>query len=134
MNRLARLLLAVAPLSACATAPRVVPVAAPVAVIAPATDSATPEEARAKLLALFKASDEASLRLNPLDALFRGDMRYADQFGDTISDDYFAATRTAAERDLAALEAIDRALLNPTDQIAYDTFAFSTRDALKRLD
>ena len=86
------------------------------------------------LFALFKASDEASLKLNPLDALFRGDMRYADRFGDMISDDYFAATRAAAASDLAALAAIDRAVLSPTDQIAYDTFAFGTKDALAKLD
>ena len=94
----------------------------------------TQAQAHDALLALFKASDEASLKLNPLDALFRGDMRYADRFGDFISDDFFAASRTLAEQDLAGLEAIDRGLLSPTDQIAYDTFAFSARDSLARLD
>jgi len=91
-------------------------------------------EAHDALFALFKASDEASLRLNPLEALFRGDMRYADRFGDMISDNYFAASRAAAASDLAALNAIDRSLLSPTDQVAFDTFAFSTRDALSKLD
>lgn len=39
-----------------------------------------------RLAALFAADDEASLKRNPLNALFRGDMRYADQLGDFISD------------------------------------------------
>ncbi len=128
MNRLTLLLCAALPLAACITTPPVAPVAAaePAAV--------TRASAHDALFALFKASDEAGLRLNPLDALFRGDMRFADQFGDMISDDYFNATRAAAERDLAALPAIDRASLSPTDQIAYDTFAFATKETLKRLD
>ena len=65
------------------------------------------------LFAVFKASDEASLKLNPLSALFRGDMRYADRFGDMISDEYFAATRAAGQNDLAALAAIDRVAAQP---------------------
>jgi uncharacterized protein (DUF885 family) len=91
-------------------------------------------QAHDALFALFKASDEASLKLNPLDALFRGDMRFAHRFGDLISDNYFNASRAAATGDLAALNAIDRSLLSPIDQIAYDTFAFSTKDALAKLD
>ena len=129
MNRLACLALMSLPLAACATQP-----AAPVAVAVAAPAAMTQAQAHDALFALFKASDEASLKLNPLDALFRGDMRYADRFGDLISDEYFAATRAAAEHDLAGIQAIDRGLLNPTDQIAYDTFAFSTKDALARLD
>jgi len=86
------------------------------------------------LFALFKASDEDSLKRNPLDALFRGDLRYADRFGDYISDDYFNASRAAATSDLAALQAIDRGLLSPTDQIAYDTFAFTTKDAIAHFE
>lgn len=71
---------------------------------------------------LFKDSDEASLKRNPLNALFRGDLRYADQFGDYITDAYFAAEKKANEDELARLAKIDRAQLNPTDQIAYDVF------------
>jgi uncharacterized protein (DUF885 family) len=132
MNRLAYLALLALPLAACATTPAP-PIAAP-ATPPPPAPAMTQAQAHDALFALFKASDEASLRLNPLDALFRGDMRYADRFGDLISDEYFAATRAAAEQDLAAIRAIDRALLSPTDQIAYDTFAFSTAEALERLD
>ncbi len=131
MNRLALLAIAALPLAACAT-PSVVSVADASAIAAALRTSQS--EAHDALFALFKASDEASLKLNPLDALFRGDLRYADQFGDLISDAYFDASRVAAAHDLSALSAIDRSLLSPTDQIAYDTFAFTAKDVLARLD
>lgn len=86
-----------------------------------------------RLAALFAADDEGSLKRNPLNALFRGDMRYADQLGDFISDEYFANERKAAEANLENLKGIDRAKLNPTDQIAYDVFKQNQLDALKGL-
>jgi len=86
-----------------------------------------------KLKALFAADDEAQLKRNPLGAIFRGDMRYADRLGDFISDEYFANERKAAEDNLAALGGINRANLNLTDQIAYDVFKQSQNDALKGL-
>jgi uncharacterized protein (DUF885 family) len=85
------------------------------------------------LEALFAASDEANLRRNPIQALLRGDPRYADRLGDFLSDAYFDAERKAAEDELAALRRIDRAKLNPTNQIAYDVFAFSRGDTLRNL-
>ena len=86
-----------------------------------------------KLKALFAADDEAQLKRNPLGAIFRGDMRYADRLGDFISDEYFANERKAAEDNLATLANIDRAKLNATDQIAYDVFKQNQNDALKGL-
>ncbi|WP_295495561.1 DUF885 domain-containing protein [Sphingorhabdus sp. EL138] len=86
-----------------------------------------------KLSALFAADDEASLQRNPLNAMFRGDMRYADRFGDFISDAYFANERKAAEANLEALQSIDRTKLNATDKIAYDVFKQNQTDALKGL-
>ena len=86
-----------------------------------------------KLFALFAADDEASLKRNPISALFRGDMRYADKIGDFGTDAYNDAERAAAEKNLADLKGIDRAKLNPTDQIAYDVFAWNQREALKGL-
>jgi uncharacterized protein (DUF885 family) len=86
-----------------------------------------------KLKALFAADDEAQLKRNPLGAIFRGDMRYADRLGDFISDEYFANERKAAEENLAALSSIDRAKLNATDQIAYDVFRQNQNDALEGL-
>jgi uncharacterized protein (DUF885 family) len=100
---------------------------------APAAQSAAQQSEHDKLFALFKASDEASLKRNPLSALFRGDLRYADRLGDGITDEYYAAERAAAEADLAALKRIDRSKLSDTDKIAYDVFEFSTLDTLKGL-
>jgi uncharacterized protein (DUF885 family) len=84
-----------------------------------------------RLFQLFKDSDEANLRRNPINALFRGDMRYADHLGDYITDEYYAAEKAASESDLATLHAIPRAQLNATDQLAYDVFEFTTKDTLR---
>ena len=128
-----RRIAAALPLLALAFASPALAQSAPAA--APAeTAAATPANpAHDALWQLFRDSDEASMRRNPLGALFRGDMRYADQLGDNITDAYFNAERAAAEADLAALQRIDRAALNPTDQLAYDVFAYSQRDALRSL-
>ena len=94
-----------------------------------ATETAATESQ--KLSALFAADDEASLQRNPLSAMFRGDMRYADRFGDFISDAYYANERKAAETNLEALKSIERDRLNTTDKIAYDVFKQNQTDALK---
>ncbi|RYD30163.1 MAG: DUF885 domain-containing protein, partial [Sphingomonadales bacterium] len=76
----------------------------------------------ARLKALFHASDEASLKRNPLNALFRGDLRYADQLGNYYTDAYLTAELAASDADLAALRKIDRAKLTSVNKIAYDVF------------
>jgi uncharacterized protein (DUF885 family) len=86
-----------------------------------------------RLHALFHDSDEANLRRNPVSALFRGDYRYADRLGDFGTDAYFAAEKAAAEQELAALAAIDRDSLNPTDRLAYDVFKFQRESDLRDL-
>ena len=102
-------------------------VAAPATARTVATPPATASTAAGtKLRALFAASDEASLRRNPIQALFRGDLRYADQIGDPFSDAYIAAERAAAQHDLAALATIDRARLSRVDRVAYDVFRQQT--------
>jgi uncharacterized protein (DUF885 family) len=95
--------------------------------------AASVQDAHARLTALFHDSDEASLKRNPLNALYRGDLRYADRLGDYISEAYFNAERAAGEEDLRRLKAIDRAALNPTDRIAYDVFKWQTELALRGL-
>jgi uncharacterized protein (DUF885 family) len=99
------------------------------------TPAAAPaqQSAHDRLFQLFKDSDEASLKRNPISALFRGDLRYADRLGDGITDAYFAGERAAAEHDLTALHAIPRGKLNATDQLAYDVFEYSTEDTLRSL-
>jgi len=115
-------------LAACTTAAPTAQVG-PVPAAAPAP--AVQESAHDRLFRLFRESDEANLKRNPLNALFRGDMRYAEHLGDYITDEYYAAEKAASEHDLAALHAIDRAALNSTDQLAYDVFEFNTLDTLR---
>src|SRR4051812_37240824 len=93
----------------------------------------TAQSAHDQLFQLFKDSDEANLKRNPLNAIFRGDLRYADRLGDNITDEYYAGERAAAEHDLTALHAIPREQLNPTDQLAYDVFDYTTKDTLRGL-
>ena len=95
---------------------------------APTADAAS---SHARLVALFAASDEASLKRNPIQALFRGDMRYSDQFGDFITDGYNVREKAAGEADLAALKAIPRASLNADDRISYDVFKYQTEVGLR---
>ncbi|QXQ06645.1 DUF885 domain-containing protein [Sphingosinicellaceae bacterium] len=119
---IARLLLPVLLLSTA------LPLAAPVAA---ATTAAPNVPASAELKALFAASDEDQLRRNPIQALFRGDMRYAPQFGDFITDAYIAGEKAAGEADLASLRKIDRAKLNADDRISYDVFKYQTEIGLR---
>jgi uncharacterized protein (DUF885 family) len=97
----------------------------------PAPTAAAQASAHARLFQLFKQSDEAGLKRNPLQALYRGDTRYADRLGDLFSDAHYQAEKAAAEHDLAALQAIPRDQLNATDRIAYDVFENQTEETLK---
>lgn len=86
-----------------------------------------------KLKAIFSEDDEASLKRNPLSALFRGDQRYADHLGDYMSDAYYDAERAAAQDNVKKLKSIKQADLNPTDKIAYEVFMRNQEDAIKGL-
>lgn len=97
---------------------------------APAKKALTEDE---RLTALFHESDEANLRRNPINALFRGDLRYADRLGDYVSKEYFDAERAAAEQELAALHQIGRTKLSDVNKIAYDVFERDKKQALKGL-
>jgi uncharacterized protein (DUF885 family) len=122
-------------LGACAATPPPTPASHPPLVESPVPVSAQPQvSAHDRLFQLFKESDEASLKRNPIQALYRGDYRYADRLGDLFSDAHFKREKAAAERDLAALHAIPRAALDATDQIAYDVFEHQTKDTLRGLE
>ena len=119
-------------LAACAT----VDVSAPTTVAQPQQEAApatTQAAEREKLFALFADADERNLKLNPVSALFRGDMRYADRLGDFLTDEYNDASRADAQANLDALAQIDRSALSPTDQLAYDVFAYDQRQSVKGL-
>src|SRR3989337_4393460 len=100
MKRAFLSLAAVSLLALSASAPAQAP-ASPAAALAEQSEGA-------KLARLFHESDEANLRRNPVGAIFRGDLRYADRLGDFISDAYFAAEQKAAEDDLPALSRLAR--------------------------
>ncbi len=129
--RLALLGAAALPLAACATVSEAPVASAPAS--APAPPAAAAQAPHDRLFALFAAADEATLRLNPIAAISRGDLRYANRLTDALTPEYNAALKALAESNLAALEAIDRASLSATDQIAWDVFAYNQRQALKGL-
>jgi len=108
------------------------PLATPARAETEAVETARTDQ-NAALEALFTADDEASLKRNPISALFRGDLRYADQLGDYITDGYFDGERKAAEDNLTALARIDRSALTPVNQIAYDIFKGNQEDTIKGL-
>ena len=105
----------------------------PIAAAQQVSHPATQQSAHDRLFQLFKDSDEASLRRNPLQALFRGDYRYADHLGDLFSDAHFQREKEAAEHDLSSLHTIPREQLSPDDQLAYDVFDYQTKDTLRGL-
>ncbi len=98
-----------------------------------AASATSQDAAHDALFALFEDADERSLALNPMSALFRGDMRYADRLGDYLTDEYSDASRADAQQNLRQLGQIDRSALNETDQLAYDVFEYDQRLALKAL-
>ena len=105
--------------AAAVAVPLAVPASAAIQVAEPV---AAAQSASARLAALFEASDQASLKRNPMDALSRGDSTNAGRLGDYLTDAYSAAERAAAEQDLAALARIDRDALSPSERISYDVF------------
>lgn len=96
------------------------------------TEAATNESA--KLRKIFSDSDEAQLKRSPLFALYRGDTRFGGQFGDFITDQFYAREKAAGEADLSALARIDRSKLNPDDLISYDVFKYQTEMSLRGFD
>ncbi|MEG3179387.1 DUF885 domain-containing protein [Sphingomonas sp. LT1P40] len=87
-----------------------------------------------KLKTLFHESDEASLKRNPISAIFRGDLRYADSVGEFYTEAALMAEKKAAEADLAGLKRIERAKLTRVNQVAYDVFKSDTERGLRGFD
>ncbi|HYW14908.1 MAG TPA: DUF885 domain-containing protein [Allosphingosinicella sp.] len=114
-------------LAGCATSPGPEPIASSPAEAPRATASQA-------LASLFRESDEASLRRNPVNATARGDLRYADRLGDFLSDAYYEGERESARSDLAALAAIDRDSLSADERVAYDVFKWQRAMDLRGLE
>ncbi len=120
-------------LAACATTQEEIASAPVTAPVESAPAGTTQQSAHDALFALFSESDERNLKLNPLNALFRGDMRYADRLGDFLTPEYNDASRADARLNLDLLARIDREALSPTDRIAYDVFKYNQEETLKGL-
>ncbi len=101
---------------------------APAHVLADTSTAVAPSPS-AVLKQLFIDSDETSLKINPLGALYRGDLRYADRYGDPLSDATLLANSAANESDLKRLKAIDRSKLSPSEQISYDVFLYGAEQS-----
>ena len=82
-------------------------------------------------LRLFAAADQRDIELNPIMAIFRGDMRYADRMGDFLTDSHALAGKTATLLNLSELKQIDRSKLSDTDKLAYDVFKYNEERSLK---
>ena len=98
------------------------------------TATAAAETPATRLRALFNASDEGNLNRNPIGRIFRGDLSHAGEFGDGLSDAYFAAEKKAAQDELGALAAIDRNALDANDKVSYDVFKWQRTTDLKGFD
>lgn len=128
IHRLVLMSTAALSLGACATVSE--PARTAAVAVPPAAEQMQAAEHDA-LFALFAAADEADLRLNPLSALFRGDMRYADRLGDFLTEEYAQQDIANTRANLAALARIDREKLSATDRIAYDVFRYNQEQSLK---
>jgi uncharacterized protein (DUF885 family) len=74
----------------------------------------------ARLATLLDAYWEESLQRSPVSATAIGDLRYNDQFPNSIGAEYIAESKASTRRWLKALEAIDRAQLSGQDRLSYD--------------
>ena len=76
------------------------------------------------LQALFDQADEESLRLNPVNATFRGDNRYNDKMYVDFTDSYVEKLLANNKKNLEDLKKFNREDLNANDKISYDVFAW----------
>jgi uncharacterized protein (DUF885 family) len=97
----------------------------------PAQAATRRAEAARALEMIIKAADEADLRLNPQVAIGRGDLRFAHDFGDYLSDAWHDKVEAALRERVKALERIDAKALEGSDRIAFEVFDYQSRFALK---
>ena len=94
-----------------------------------AADPIDPAETK-RLLALFDARWEWSMKTYPEWATFLGDHRYGDRLADASREAEAAAT-AMARRDLAAAQAIRRESLSPSDRVSLDIFVLRLEEQLR---
>jgi uncharacterized protein (DUF885 family) len=88
----------------------------------------------AELNQLYHEYDEDNLALNPINATFRGDHRFNDQWGpyDFLSDEYSEAMYDLHKRYLARLLEYDPEVLTGQDRLNYEIFQFDRANAIER--
>ena len=98
-------------------------------------------ENNGELHALFDEYREANFELNPIRAMFEGDYRFNDRFGDDLSEQYLRDSLALEQEFLDKLRAIDHRQLNGQDRLSYDIFEYGRlmsveyyRDGYARLD
>ena len=94
-----------------------------------------------QLHALFDEYRDANFELNPIGAMFEGDYRFNDRFGDGLSGQYLRDSLALEQEFLDKLQAVDHRQLNSQDQLSYDIFEYDRvmavkyyRDGYARLD
>ncbi|PZN95177.1 MAG: DUF885 domain-containing protein [Alphaproteobacteria bacterium] len=87
-----------------------------------------------RLRALLDASAAADAALDPTGEPGTARPPGSPAFVDPTSDRYAATLLANKRRELAALEGIDRTRLNRADTIAWDVFAYNTRQTLAFID
>lgn len=87
--------------------------------------------AESALAALLADSREAQLRLAPLEALLSGDKRFADRFGEPLSEATLTAEYEEKKSEYERLKRINRDALGAMERIAYDVFSYQLRHDLK---
>ncbi len=80
---------------------------------------------------LYLDFEKDFLDLNPISALFRGNMDYNDQFPDGQSDAYLAKSKALDEKYLKRLSAIDPISLTGSDRVSYDIFKYNREQSLE---
>jgi uncharacterized protein (DUF885 family) len=100
----------------------------------PALPALAQSDAAARLRALLEASEAADLALDPIADIRKGGRSDGPVYVDPLSDDYARAFEANKRRDAAGLAAIDRDALGPVDAIAYDVFAYRTRQQIDLID
>ena len=101
-----------------------------------ACEQASIEQAAGKnvqLHALFDEYRDANFELNPINAMFEGDYRFNDRFGDGLSEQYLTDSLALEQEYLDKLRAIDRRQLNGQDQLSHDIFEYDSLMAIENL-
>lgn len=92
--------------------------------------AASENDAGRRLRALLEQSDEAEAQLDPISESRKAKAVTGPVFVDPLGDLYATKTKANKQAEWQKLQAIDRAALSPVDRIAYDVFAYKTRQTL----